>query len=391
MKKIITLSLISLNLLASQTISSSIEDMFNNGSLSGEIRTLHSSYTNDNSENSYATAIGGSLNYELANYNGFSGGVEFRTSQDINLLTGEGDKFNDELSSVNGNYNQLTQAYISYEYENLKLSVGRQLLDTPLADSDDIRMIPNSFEAYILTYKLNDFSFVAGNVQKWQGVDAGLDDGWIKTAKYGVNLAAVLYTNDTIEATLWYYNITKVSNAIYSDITTTLELSKDFSLDLALQYLDESELNDSGVEATIYGVSTSLDYNNFGFTLAYNHSSKVDGKSSFSGFGGGTLYTSMDSKILDEIVQDRDADSIMVSVSYELDNLSLSYAYGDFSGDKNSLGKEAHIVEQNFCLEYALSDDLTLSSTYAIDDNKDDSSSEDFNDKNLRFFASYSF
>ena len=391
MKKIITLSLISLNLLASQTISSSIEDMFNNGSLSGEIRTLHSSYTNDNSENSYATAIGGSLNYELANYNGFSGGVEFRTSQDINLLTGEGDKFNDELSSVNGNYNQLTQAYISYEYENLKLSVGRQLLDTPLADSDDIRMIANSFEAYILTYKLNDFSFVAGNVQKWQGVDAGLDDGWIKTAKYGVNLAAVLYTNDTIEATLWYYNITKVSNAIYSDITTTLELSKDFSLDLALQYLDESELNDSGVEATIYGVSTSLDYNNFGFTLAYNHSSKVDGKSSFSGFGGGTLYTSMDSKILDEIVQDRDADSIMVSVSYELDNLSLSYAYGDFSGDKNSLGKEAHIVEQNFCLEYALSDDLTLSSTYAIDDNKDDSSSEDFNDKNLRFFASYSF
>ena len=391
MKKIITLSLISLNLLASQTITSSIEDMFNNGSLSGEIRTLHSSYTNDNSENSYATAIGGSLNYELANYNGFSGGVEFRTSQDINLLTGEGDKFNDELSSVNGNYNQLTQAYISYEYENLKLSVGRQLLDTPLADSDDIRMIANSFEAYILTYKLNDFSFVAGNVQKWQGVDAGLDDGWIKTAKYGVNLAAVLYTNDTIEATLWYYNITKVSNAIYSDITTTLELSKDFSLDLALQYLDESELNDSGVEATIYGVSTSLDYNNFGFTLAYNHSSKVDGKSSFSGFGGGTLYTSMDSKILDEIVQDRDADSIMVSVSYELDNLSLSYAYGDFSGDKNSLGKEAHIVEQNFCLEYALSDDLTLSSTYAIDDNKDDSSSEDFNDKNLRFFASYSF
>ncbi len=391
MKKIVTLSLVTLNLLASQTTTSSVEDMFKNGSFSGELRTQYSAYQNDNSEDTYATAVGGALGFELANYKGFGGGVELRTSQDIDPLTGEGDKFNDELSSSKGNYTQLTQAYLSYEYGDFTLSAGRQFLDTPLADSDDIRMIPNSFEAYIVTYKLNDFSFVAGNVQKWQGGDAGLDDGWVKTAKNGVNLGAVLYTNDTIEATLWYYNITKVSNAIYSDITTTLELSKDFSLDLALQYLDESELNDSGVEATIYGVSTSLDYNDFGFTLAYNHSSKVDGKSSFSGFGGGALYTSMDSMILDEIAQDRDADSIMVGIGYELDNLALSYAYGDFSGDKDSLGKEAHIVEQNFCLEYALSDDVTLSSTYVIDDNKDNSLSDDFNGKNLRFFASYSF
>jgi len=391
MKKIITLSLISFNLLASQTITSNVEDMFKNGSLTGEIRTLHSSYTNDNSENSYATAIGGSLNFELANYNGFSGGVEFRTSQDINLLTGEGDKFNDELSSVNGNYNQLTQAYVSYEYENLKLRVGRQLLDTPLADSDDIRMISNSFEAYIATYKLNGFSFVAGNVQRWQGTDAGLDDGWVKTTKDGVNLGAVLYENDSVEVNFWYYNVTTVANAIYTDVSTTLELTKELSLDLGLQYLDESELDNSGVEATIYGLSTGLNYNDFSFSLAYNHSIKADKKSSFSGFGGGALYTSMDSMILDEIAQDRDADSFVVGINYELDSLTLSYAYGDFSGDENSLGKEAHIVEQNFCVDYMVSDNLILSSVYVIDNNKEDSISEDFNSKNLRFFASYSF
>jgi len=31
------------------------------------------------------------------------------------------------------------------------------------------------------TYELNDFIFTAGDLQRWQGYDAGLDDGWVDT------------------------------------------------------------------------------------------------------------------------------------------------------------------------------------------------------------------
>ncbi len=341
----------------------SLKSMFEEAKGSGNIRSMYSGYNNDNAKNTYATAIGGQLKYKLAKYKGFNAGVAFTTANDVNFATGDKDdgKRNDALASTKGSYTEATEAYINYEFQGLNLRVGRQLIDTPLADSDDIRVTPDTFEAYIATYETDGFFLMAGHLNQWQGYDAGLDDHWVKTGKDGVNFGGVTYANDFVKTSAWYYNITgsdNGNNAIYIDAIGNYTFS-DVELHAGVQYLNESEVDNSGVKASIYGALAEV----------------------------ATLYTNMDNMILDNITEDRDAQTIVSGISYELGATTLLYAYGDFQGDANSAGVKAHIAEQNIAAKYSFSDDLSVNAIYIIDDNKDDTTSRCFNDKNLMVFV----
>ena len=385
-----------------------LKGMFEDGKVSGNIRSIYSVYKNDNDTDTYATAIGGQLKYELAKYKGFNAGVAFTTSHDISFISGDKDngERNDELSSSKGSYTELTEAYINYEFKGLNLRAGRQVIDTPLADSDDIRMVPNTFEAYIASYEIDGFSFMAGHLNQWQGADAGLDidDPWVKTGKDGVNFGGITYGNDFIEANAWYYNISNASdsdiangadengnNAIYIDAIGSYVINDDLELHAGVQYLKESELDNSNVEANIYGAMAEVVVNGLGINIAYNKSTKETGKHSFSGYGGGTLFTNMDTMILDEITEDRDAQAIVVGLSYGIGDFNLLYAYGDFDGDADSSGAKAHIVEQDIGVEYTPNDNFTVAAIYVMDENKEDSRSTDFNNDNFRILVSYNF
>ena len=374
--------------------------MFHDGKVSGQIRMLYNNYQNDTYQNTYATAIGGSLKYELAQYKGFSAAVGFHTSTDIDLLSGDGVKRDTELSSSDESYVVRSQSYINYNYEGLNVRVGRQIIDTPLADSDDIRMIPNSFEAAVVNYEYKSLMFMGGFLDKWQGVDAGLDDGWQDTGDKGTYFGGINYSEDTLEANLWYYNINGVvddetaNDTVYGDIIGNYRVTKDLALHLGGQYLHQSENDKSGVEADIYGVMGEVVVKNLGINLAYNHAQKHAQKQSFSGFGGGTLFTNMDSMIIDAITRDRSADAYVGGISYSLGDINFLYAYGDFKGDADSLGIQEHIVEQDIGVEYSKDDDFTLAAIYTINDDKYNNTQTGINGGdwgNLRIFAAYNF
>lgn len=378
------------------------KSMFTDGKISGQIRSVYAGYDRKVGYNDYATAIGGQLKYELASFNGFNAGLAFITSQDISFATANGDKHNPELSSNAGSYNELSEAYINYKYEGLNLRAGRQILDTPLADSDDIRMIPNTFEAYMATYELNNFTFTAGNIQKWQGVDAGLgydeagnrlNDNWINTGDDGTWLGGVTYS-DAVDFNAWYYDINNDVDrvkATYLDFGTGYELSKDLTLHANVQYLNEQAINGSSIEADIYGALVELKVYGFGFNVAYNYSAGNTGKSTFSGIGGGTMYTSMDTMIIDEITEDRDAQAVVAGVIYQIDNFAFLYAYGDFSGDANSAGEKAHIVEQDIGFEYNVNDEFVVAVIYVIEEDKESSVKTDNDWNRAQVMVKYDF
>ncbi len=396
MKKILSLSVVAtLSIMSLEA--SDVTTMFKDAKVSGEVRTLYSYVDYKSQDDIYATAVGGYLKYELAKYKGLGAGVSFATSYDIDFLSGEDSKQNPNLSSQKTSYTQPIEAYVSYDYKNLGIKLGRQILDTPLADSDDIRMIFNTFEAYTLSYKLENLSFLAGHLRKWQGSDAGLDDGWSRVAKDGTNFIGISYESELFDSSLWYYNIdgTKddgmANNSLYVDLVAHLNPTKDISLDIGIQYLNQNELYNSGVSSKIYGLSTEFGFKNLGVNIAYNRSSKESGKCSFSGFGGGTLFTNMDSMILDNITQDRDADAIVGGISYEIGNFNLFYSYGDFKGDLDSSFVKEHIVEQDAGIEYTPNDDIMLSVTYVKNDDKYGNGLNDGDWENIRVFASYSF
>lgn len=377
--------------LTSQTLIASDEE----GKVSGNLRSMYAGYSlkEQGEKDLYATAVGGYLKYETAELNGLNAAAAFATSHDIGFATGErGVKQNDELSSSDRKYTTLSEAYINYVYNDFNFRAGRQLIDTPLADSDDIRMILNTFEAFIATYKTSLFNFIAGKLQKWQGYDAGLDHGWVKTGEDGTYFGGIVYSDSVIKSNAWYYNITKLTNASYFDATFSYGISDSSSIVGAAQYLRESEIDNSGVEASIYGLKAEAALYGFTFSAAYNKAKKEEGKASFSGFGGGTLFTNMDTMILDEITNDRDARAVVGGISYAIDDLTLSYAYGNFKGKADSLGKKAHITEQNIKAEHSvIADKFTLSAIYAIENDKENSLKNENDRSRLQIMASYSF
>ncbi|MEA3229013.1 MAG: OprD family outer membrane porin [Campylobacterota bacterium] len=401
MKKILQISLI-----ASLTITASLAEseistvdnftgMFQKAKVSGELKTIFADYKQKEigTHNSYATAAGGILKYELASLNGFNSAVAFTTSKDIFFTTGEKEKHNNELSSTEKEHTQLSEVYINYKYNDLNLRAGRQIIDTPLADSDDIRMIANRFEAYMATYEISDFTFMAGNIQKWYGFDAGLDDNWISTGDKGVTLASVSYS-DIVESSFWYYNISldgEQTDALYADLSYEYSFNDTLSIHGAIQYLNEREIDNSGVEADIYGAMLEGTIYDMSVTLAYNNSIKKEAKRSFAGIGGGAMFTNMDTMIIDEITEDREVEVILFALAYSYENFNFSYSYGNFNGDKNSDGIKMHITEQDIGLEYNLDDELIVSGVYIIQEDRESSAKTEYDWERTQLMVKYSF
>ena len=371
--------------------------MFKDGTVTGQVRALYSEMNYKKSQDVYASAIGGFLKYELAEYKGFSAGVEFVTTYDVDFLSGEGLKRNDELSSQEQNYTQMNEAYLHYNYEGLNLRVGRQTIDTPLADSDDIRMVANSFEAYLASFSYENISFVGAALISWQGADAGLDDPWSKTGEDGTYFGGIIWSDDFIDASLWYYNINGISgddtanNSYYGDFVVHLPLSEKMSLHTGVQYLQQEELDKSNVSSKIYGAMAELVVYDIGFNLAYNHASKQKDKQSFSGFGGGTLFTNMDNMILDNISLDREVDAVVTGLSYEYKDFNFLYAYGDFKGSENSLKQKEHIVEQNLGVSYEKDESLSLGAILTTQVDKENTNVNGGDWTNLRVLVAYNF
>ncbi len=356
------------------SMTDTIKSMFSDGKVSGQVRTIYAGYRQKKVgvDDTYATAIGGILKYELAELKGFNAGVAFYTSHDISFATGSGVNQNNELSSTSGKYTDMSEAYLNYKHKNLNIRVGRQSLDTPLADSDDIRMIQNSFNAYILSYNYEGFDFIGGHLNSWQGVDAGLESGWQDIGSHGANFGGISY-NDGLELGVWYYNITGELNAVYLEFGGNYEINNDVQIHAMTQYLNEKELDKSGFGADIYGAMFELVVNDIGFNIAYNRANKKAGLESFSGFGGGTLYTSMDTMIINDITKDREANALVSGISYTFDDFNLLYAYGDFQGKADSLNVKEHIVEQDMGFEYNFNDRFLASAIYVVSQDKENS------------------
>lgn len=142
------------------------------------------------------------------------------------------------------------------------------------------------------------------------------------------------------------------------------------------QYLYEGEVDNSATEASIYGFMGEVVAYGVGLSFAMNKSEKFENKASFSGFGGGALFTNMDTMIIDEITQDREVLSYVAGLTYTYDKLEFLYAYGDFDGDEDSSGVKAHIREQNIGLGYNFNDEFSFGALYAIQDDLEDSAND---------------
>lgn len=144
-----------------------ILEAFHHGHLIGQVRNYSMVTLNAGvAEDFYAQAIGASLHYQTAEFYGFSMGLKglfiHRVfSNDLSHARFERQLF--DLENPN-NYNELDrleELYINYHYKDLKLTLGKMDVKSPIVNKHDGRMKPKMFSGLHANYtfkKKHNFS-----------------------------------------------------------------------------------------------------------------------------------------------------------------------------------------------------------------------------------------
>ena len=322
MKKKIILSTLVVGLLSSVNVNAAddLSSMFSEGKVSGQIREFSISRSiqySDTTKKDYtrtANAIGGHLKYETADYEGLSLGTAFYTTNGFGL--GGSKATNPEvdpslLGKDNDGYSILGEAYLQYKYKNTTFKGGRQKLNTPLAGSDDARMLPNLFEAYVLTNTdIKNTTLIAAHVTKFaQGTFGRVYGGGILAATSGysatddknqvgdfvnmgnyaigkttdgVTAAAAIYKmNDNVKVQLWDYYAHDILNAIYAqvDLKWNCLLSDKVHPFFSVQAIKENEVGDKllgKLDGMYWAGKFGAKVENFTAYVAYSQTSDND-------------------------------------------------------------------------------------------------------------------
>ena len=260
------------------------------------------------------------------------------------------------LDSNSKSYSILGESYIKFNSGNTTLKAGRQIIDTPYADSDDIGMVPNSFEGYTLTNSdIENTTIVLAWLDKWSGVDTPTPEKFSELLEdKGVFTTGFIYSKDTVEAQYWYYDL---------DDVMFHYLEAGFSGDgfeFALQYSDQDSDN------SVYGAKIGANFDALNLGVAYN---RVDGVVT-NGFGGGPFFTSSEDHTIADV---KDQRAVAYSLEYAFDRLNFGVTHTNFDKGED---------ETDYLASFEVNENHTLDLIYS--DMSDDGSM-------FRFFANYRF
>jgi hypothetical protein len=270
--------------------------------LDGEVR---GGFISDENKNISTLAIGGNLGVTTKKYKNTSARFVLYTTNHL-LGKNENELF---LNQDNQNYYIIGEAYIESKLFNTTLKVGRQQVDTPYIDSDDVGMIPNRFEGLTsINRSIDDVALMLFYLNRWSGMGAVIKDRFTSIQDDGeyILAVAVIYEklhNTTLEA--WHY---KMSDEDYLYLLTKYE---NHNSKLEIQYTKQ------GDKKIAYGANARFDFGNFDLRFAYN---VVDGVVS-DGFGGGPFFTSVEAHTIADIVNQ---EALLISGEYEIDLFDFS-------------------------------------------------------------------
>jgi len=368
MKKTLAILTLALLLLTSSLYSD------NNISISGNLRMGYQ-YGEDDTGSGNEVAVGGFLHYETETFRGMS--IVGTLSATYGDKSGDGGYF---IHGVSNNIFTLSEAYLRLEYENSELKIGRQTIDTPFANSDDIGMIKNHFGGAIFSNQsLKDTSITAGVIHS---MSTGCGDEQNKFDKFENNLfmVGVEYKGiENLRLQAWHYDNFKNLNSSYIDGVYGANFDR-YDAELGVQYAHQ-DIN--SMSNNIYGAMCGVQNKQTGLSImgAYN---KTDGASADNLYGGGPFFTNVEHTTIAD--GGDDASACKVGMSFDTSTIGIKdlkltleklWINRKYDRDMKNLG----IIG-----EYAYSDDISLRAYYS-----DIRDSLDGDKRNVRVFVDYGF
>lgn len=347
--------------------------------VSGEIRTAYVSQDNRIDTDTYGTSIGGILKYDSAAWNNLRFGIGAYISQKLNFLTGSmsDERSNPDLFGKETRpYAYIGEGYADYTNDGFSLRVGRQKIDIPFADTDDIRMHPNSFEAALATYRgVDETTFTGGYISRWAGYDSGDDISKFKKLAQDSNGAVVAgVSNDSIENLEldgWYFGVDNLSDIFYGNITYTADLSNTDNVELTGQWAQFNAKNNSLVEGNIYGIGVDVTMGMLTLGAEYNKASSPDGKHISSGFGNGPYVVDTEEVDLDDF---EDVKAYQFNAQLDMEEYgTLSAGYTKFK----SIPQRTEVDEIDLIAMYNITEAINAEVNYVIVNDKNNNSADD--------------
>ncbi|BDY13072.1 OprD family outer membrane porin [Hydrogenimonas cancrithermarum] len=348
-----------------------------------------------------AFAVGGHVHLDSKRWYGIMVGAEGYFVEDMGLQSDNPDKVNgDFFDDGKEGFATLSQAFLDGKWGNTEIKIGRQMIDTPHADSDDIRMMPNYFMAYLLTNTdCEGLTLTLGQVDQMAGWENGVDaKKFVPVEKVmgsdektnGIYLASAIYEGfDNLTLQAWYYDIDDIADVIY------LEAGYELPTELATftfgaQYDTAGERGDEvlgDIDSQTWGVSLEAAFEN-GLMLLTAYNAAGGDTGAFGSLGGGPFFTSLEDQTLDAVGQKGDA--WIAGAGYDfaglgLDGLNVGVVYGHFAADESD---DYETAETDIAAEYAIGERFTATLAYALIDDKTDAD-EDYDQ--FRIILNYNF
>jgi len=381
------------------------------GTVFGQSRTFYIDRTYkgsiENNRNSLAT--GGYVGYKTPDFDGLSAtvalyGVYGFDIHDKDAKVAGSSSYDPSLYGDGfKNYLFLGEAYLSYSYENTTFKVGRQRLDTPLAGSDDARMLPNLFEAAVVTNSdIKDTTLIAAHITKESVGTFGnvypttspsllslaIQSGYGYGYKLGTNgkfadmgeialgagndtagvtaLAAIYKGIDGVTLQAWDYYAHDILNALYlqADIGWNCMMNDAVKLNASLQYIHQTDVGDAlagKVDSNYWGAKLGATYGNLSGYVAYSQTADSNGVENggiITPWGGMPAFT-QGMVTRHQFFSDTDSYKVAATYNFSDYNVKATAYFASFDvGQSATYAAGLDTKERGFDIIYQASKDL---------------------------------
>ena len=324
-----------------------------------------------------ASAIGGEIGINTATYHGVGFHITSYISQNLEFANPNKNDLNEDFFNTDrDSFIYISEASINYSNDFVYSKLGRIKVETPYANSDDIRMAPNTFEGAWANIDYTDkLKTQIMFINRWAGYDSQDEDAGLSqdTFKSLVNenafgMATISLTYEYApesEISLWYNFIDEMSSIVYTEVVGVVPLGDDVLFNYGVQASHMEELKSSNVAGDVLGVMSILSYKGVSIAGAYNIALVEDGKYITNGFGGGPYYTSLDEATIEAISEAvrKDSEAFRLGAGYEFSNfglngLVLEGVYGELYGSVHTLREIDAIIT------YEIRENLSFEAIY---------------------------
>jgi hypothetical protein len=427
----------------------SVGEMFSEGTFYGRFRFNSFGFTWKNEienvrKDHYTAGVGGSLIFKSASINGFSGTVGAYMSQGFGSLNDE--QFylykagKDVMSRYDlvyedsNNISTLAEAYLQYGHDKTYVRAGRQIFLTFLTQSNDTKMIPNTFEgitlhskdipdtylqmAYLTRQKLRDHSgfhhllavgydendpYVRFSENDDSAMHYGLKLNELKARGIEDRLMIMQLKNTSIEDLTLHLNYTAVPELVSSAI-----VQADYRFDLGdwsvipgfrymrqfdegagvigganLKTLTDSYSDPDSLNSTLYGARVDVVEDGFKLRFGYTEvSNEGDIIAPWRGFPTGGFTRS-----IGQYNWNANTKSYMVQLDYETNfefdfdaefdifsdiKIIARYSKQDFDDEKIGVQADSNVYNINILKGFGGTSDIYLKTRLAYIDGDDD-------------------